>query len=394
MMVGMSTYVVIPARGGSKGITTKNLRRVGGVPLVERTICAALSSSLVDRVFVTTDDPAIAEVAARAGAEVVDRPAAIAGDDATSESAVLHVLDTLREQGEPDPDLVLFMQCTSPLTTAAEIDGTIEVLEREGADCSFTGSRSHAFLWRRGPDGAEPVNHDVSERLRRQDQPVELADTGAVYAMRTAGLRRNGRRFFGRIAIHEVPREHELEIDEPVDLALAELLVRQAEAAVRAERLPERVAGLALDFDGVLTDNRVMTFPDGTEAVSSDRADGMGIEMLRGVGIPMVVLSKEQHPVVAARCRKLGLDHAHGIDDKSAAFRAWMDEHELDPATVVFVGNDVNDVECLELAGCGVAVADAHPAAAAAADIILSRPGGRGAVRELAELILSHRKGA
>ncbi len=170
--------------------------------------------------------------------------------------------------------------------------------------------------------------------------------------------------------------------------------MQRAEAAARADRLPERVEGLALDFDGVLTDNRVMTFPDGTEAVSSDRSDGMGIEMLRHAGIPMVVLSKEQHSVVAARCRKLGLDHTHGIDDKLTAFRAWIDEHGLDPASVVFVGNDVNDVECLELAGCGVAVADAHPAALAVADVVLTRTGGRGAVRELAELILSHTKGA
>jgi len=391
----MSVYVIVPARGGSKGILGKNLRVLRGEPLVARTVRAARDASRVDRVFVSTDDPAIARVAREAGAEIIERPASLAGDDATSESALLHALDVLTERGEPDPDVVALVQCTSPLTTGEVIDGTIAVLDDDNADCSFSGSRSHAFLWRRTSEGAVGVNHDPSERPRRQEQVPEYADTGAVYAMRTAGFRVARHRFFGRVAIFEVPKAHELEIDSEEDLEIAEALLQVgSSSAPDGSRLPRRVAGLALDFDGVLTDNKVMTFTDGDEAVICDRSDGLGIEMLRRAGLPMVVLSKEAHPVVAARCQKLGLELVQGLEDKLASFASWVDDHDLDVSRVVFVGNDVNDVACLRHAGCGVVVADAYPAAKANADLVLTRAGGRGAVRELAELILANGTGA
>src|SRR5262249_5182316 len=138
-----------------------------------------------------------------------------------------------------------------------------------------------------------------------------------------------------------------------------------------------------------LTDNRVLTTEDGLEAVVCDRSDGLGIELLRHAGIPVMVLSKEQNPVVTARCRKLGVECMQGADDKMGALTALMELHQLERSGIVFVGNAVNDVECLRFAGCGVAVADAWPAALEASDLVLSRPGGHGAVRELADLILA-----
>jgi N-acylneuraminate cytidylyltransferase len=149
------------------------------------------------------------------------------------------------------------------------------------------------------------------------------------------------------------------------------------------------VEGLALDFDGVLTDNTVVTYADGGETVVCDRSDGLGIEMLRRAGLPMIVLSKEAHGVVAARCQKLGLDLVQGLEDKVGALARWVTENDLDATRIVFVGNDVNDIECLEYAGCGVAVGDAYAAAKAHADLVLTRPGGHGAVRELADLLLA-----
>lgn len=393
MMVRMPVYVIIPARGGSKGVPGKNLRRVGGVPLVVRAIHAASSAAGIDAVFVSTDDDAIACAATEAGAEVIRRPAELSGDDATSESALLHALDVIAQRDLEAPDIVVMMQCTSPLTTSVEVEGTLSALAEESADCAFTGARSHAFLWRRGPDGAVAVNHDASRRLRRQEQELEYGDTGAVYAMRTAGFLRSRSRFFGRIAIYEVPDAHAPEIDTEADFAVAETLLRVT-TTVDGSALPAHVVGLALDFDGVMTDNRVVTFQDGTEAVLCDRADGMGIELLRATDVEVVVLSKEANPVVTARCDKLHVACRQGIVDKLPAFRSWMADHELDPSDVVFVGNDVNDVDCLLAAGCGVVVADAHPSAVAAADLVLSSPGGHGAVREIADLILARVKGA
>ncbi|MCU0723789.1 MAG: acylneuraminate cytidylyltransferase family protein, partial [Planctomycetes bacterium] len=106
---------IIPARGGSKGIPRKNLRPLGGKPLVVHSVDQALVCPRVGRVVVSTDDAEIAEVSRRAGAEVVERPAAISGDTASSESALLHVLDARKARGEEDPSLVVFLQATSPL---------------------------------------------------------------------------------------------------------------------------------------------------------------------------------------------------------------------------------------------------------------------------------------
>ena len=112
--------------------------------------------------------------------------------------------------------------------------------------------------------------------------------------------------------------------------------------------------------------------------------------MLCAQGVGVVVLSTEKNPVVAARCRKLCIPCHQGIDDKAATLRMLAVQHEVDLSEVIYVGNDVNDLACLGLAGCGVAVADAHPSVLAAADLVLKRPGGRGAVRELCERLMQH----
>lgn len=149
---------------------------------------------------------------------------------------------------------------------------------------------------------------------------------------------------------------------------------------------------LVLDFDGVMTDNRVIVREDGLEAVVCHRGDGMGIEMVRKAGIEVLVLSREDNPVVAARCRKLKIDCVHGVKDKIVLFQDMIDERELNSAQVAYVGNDVNDLDCMQYAGTGVAVADSHPEALAVADVILETPGGHGAVREFCDMLLASRQ--
>lgn len=211
------TVAVIPARGGSKGVPGKNLARVGGRPLVVRAIVAARAASRVDRVIVSTDDPAIAEMAQSAGAEIVIRPAELAGDTATSESALLHAVDA----AAPEAEIVVLVQCTSPFVTAADIDAVIAPIVDGRADATFTASPSHGYLWRADGTG---VNHRLERRLPRQQRDGELLETGAAYAMRAAGLRRTRRRFFGRITPISVDPARTLEIDTPSDLDRARAL--------------------------------------------------------------------------------------------------------------------------------------------------------------------------
>jgi YrbI family 3-deoxy-D-manno-octulosonate 8-phosphate phosphatase len=394
-MIGERTIAccaVIPARGGSKGIVGKNLRVVGGKPLIAHTIEAARAARRVQRVVVSTDDPAIAEVARRYEAEVVWRPAELGSDTASSESALLHALAKLAEDSDYRPELLAFLQCTSPLTLPEDIDGTIEMLLTAAADSALSVARFHYFLWRKTADGALGINHDRRVRPRRQDREAEFLETGAVYAMRVEGFQLAKHRFFGKTVMYETPAERVCEIDESVDLEVAEVLLRNRAQAQQALLLPDPVEALVLDFDGVLTDNLVDIAQDGGESVRCSRFDGMGLEALRALGLPMLVLSKEQNPVVAARCRKLQLPCQQGIEAKVTALREFAAAGGIALERTVYVGNDINDLECLAAVGCGVAVADAHPAARRQAKMVLQAAGGRGAVRELCDLILDQRQ--
>ena len=153
--------------------------------------------------------------------------------------------------------------------------------------------------------------------------------------------------------------------------------------------LPKNPGAVIFDFDGVFTDNRVIVLEDGREAVFCHRGDGLGIEMLRNRGLAMLVISKERNPVVAARCRKLGLSCLQGVSDKKTALLEWAADNRVDLEGMIDVGNDINDLECLRLVGCGAVVADAHPEVIRAADLVLSRSGGHGAIRELCDLVLA-----
>jgi N-acylneuraminate cytidylyltransferase len=274
------------------------------------------------------------------------------------------------------------------LTLPEDIDGTIQVLVDENADSALATTPFHYFLWQRSEEGdAVGINHDKRKRLLRQQREPQFLETGAVYVMRTRGFLKAKHRFFGKIAMYVMPQEHCLEIDEPVDLQIAEMLMQKRAQQQKLQLLPHPIAALVLDFDGVFTDNKVIVFQDGREAVICDRSDGWGLAQLKKTGLSIVVLSTEANPVVQERCNKLGLACLQNIRDKRAALLAWLHAQRIDRSQVVYVGNDVNDLECLQAVGCGIVVKDAHPQARAAARIILSAPGGHGAIREVVELV-------
>ncbi|MFJ8445540.1 cytidylyltransferase domain-containing protein [[Kitasatospora] papulosa] len=393
-----TVLAVIPARGGSKGVPAKNLARVGGVPLVARAVRACLASPEVTDVVVTTDDPAIA-AAAGAAAEAlgedarlhcVQRPAAIAGDTATSEDAVLHALHTYESTGHGrKADVVLLVQCTSPFITRADIDGVATAVARDGADTAVTVAPFHGFVWRDGSvveDDTYGVNHDKAVRPRRQDRPQDYLETGAAYAMDVEGFRTHRHRFFGHTALVRTDPARVLEVDDPHDLARARALAPLLDPSPYPTRAD--VDAVVLDFDGTQTDDRVLIDSDGREIVAVHRGDGLGVAALRRAGLPVLILSTEQNPVVAARARKLQVPVLHGIDRKDLALKQWCEEQSVAPDRVLYVGNDVNDLACFGLAGWPVAVANAHDSVRAAARAVTTSPGGSGAIREIAAWLL------
>lgn len=146
---------------------------------------------------------------------------------------------------------------------------------------------------------------------------------------------------------------------------------------------------LVFDFDGVLTDNRVIVSEDGTESVVCNRADGLGFDMLRAARIPVLILSTERNRVVGARAAKIKAPVLQAVGDKAKALSDYCAARGIDLQRVAFVGNDLNDVAAMRLVGHSVAVADAHPAARAAARTVLATAGGGGVAREIAERLLA-----
>lgn len=145
---------------------------------------------------------------------------------------------------------------------------------------------------------------------------------------------------------------------------------------------------VVLDFDGVLTDNKVYVNERGEEMVRCDRSDTFGLSELREMGVDVLIMSTEKNPVVQKRAHKLGIECVNGMDDKKERLQAEIDIRKRRPEQVAYVGNDVNDLGCFEAVGLPIAVADAFPPVRTKAAYVTSASGGNGAVREVIELLL------
>lgn len=152
---------------------------------------------------------------------------------------------------------------------------------------------------------------------------------------------------------------------------------------------PAEIDLIVYDFDGVMTDNRVLVLQDGTEAVFANRADGWGIGQLRKAGFRQIILSTETNPVVSARAKKLQIEVLQGSGDKARDLAEYCQSHDINLVKVLYVGNNVNDLDAMRLVGYPVAPADAHPKVLAIAKHVTQARGGEGVIKEISEILLS-----
>jgi N-acylneuraminate cytidylyltransferase len=377
----VSVLAVIPARGGSKQVPRKNLVPIAGVPLVGRAIATARATQGIDHVVVSTDDAEIARVAGEHGALVIDRPASMSGDTASSELALLHALDQF-----PETDTLVFLQATSPFIDPVALGRAIDRVSSGADDVVFSAFETYAFLWRQTSTGTVGVNHESAVRPRRQDREAHLHETGAFYVMNAAGFREAGHRFFGRIGVELTEERAAIEIDTPDQLQLAQAIAGMVQTDCDID-----VDAVVTDFDGVHTDDTAQIDAKGGERVVVNRGDGLGIRLLSEAGIPVLILSTEEHPVVAARAAKLRIEAKHGVANKEAALAEWASARGIALDRIAYVGNDINDLGALSIVGWPIAVPGSHPSVLSAARVVLGRRGGSGAVRELAERVLRAR---
>ncbi len=402
----IEVMAVIPARGGSKSIPRKNILDFAGHPLIAYSIAAGLQAKHVTRVVVSTDDEEIAEVGRRYGAEVPFlRPAEYAQDNTPDLPVFEHALAWFDEHEGYRPDVLVQLRPTSPVRPPDCVDRAIEILlENPQADSTrgvVVSGQNPFKMWTFAPEGhmqpllkveglAEPFN------APRQKLPQTYWQTGHVDAIRRETIL-NKKSLSGDVIMPLlIDQKYTVDIDTMLDWQQAERLVRQKDLpCVKPNQggsrgLPQPLELIVFDFDGVFTDDRVWVDQQGGESVAANRSDGMGIGMLRDAGYEMLVLSTEVNPVVSARCQKLGLPVHQGVGNKAVLLMKLLADKGIQAEQVLYMGNDVNDLACLEMVGCAVVVADAHPDVLPHADIRLEHNGGHGAVRELCDMILKN----
>lgn len=226
---------IIPARGGSKGVINKNIRLLNGKPLIVWTIEQALSCPQISRVVVSTDSPAIADIARNAGAQVPGlRPDYLATDNMATEPVLLHVLDQWCVDGQPEA--IVLLQPTSPLRLTGSIDAAISEFKLQRADSLLSVCESHAFFWK-NPEKPQAL-YDYQNRPRRQDiLPADrwYRETGSIYITRTATFRACKNRLGGKIAMYVMQEEESYEIDTEVDFLLLQMLFDRNTAKPEAQ---------------------------------------------------------------------------------------------------------------------------------------------------------------
>lgn len=219
----MLTVALIPARGGSKGVPRKNLRLVGGQPLIAWSIRQALACSAIDQVVVSTDDMEIAATASEAGASVpFMRPSELARDETTTEAVMLHAVEELASNGTKIDRMVL-LQPTSPVRRVDSIGRALSELDRTGADSLVSLVEVHPFVWRAGQFFSP--QYDAARRPRRQDISIDqrlFIENGSIYVTSVAALLKSHCRISGRVAGFPMTREESIDIDDEIDLVLAE----------------------------------------------------------------------------------------------------------------------------------------------------------------------------
>lgn len=221
----MSVVCIIPARGGSKGIPRKNLKKLGSVPLIAHSIIDAIESKLVNQVYVSTNDSEIAAVAEEYGAQIIRRPNKLSGDKATSESALIHALNEIETMGIY-PEIIVFLQCTSPIRSGLDIDNAIQKLKLDGADSLVSVSPSHRFLWNENDGMANPINYDYRYRPRRQDMEKQYVENGSIYIFKPWVLNELNNRLGGKISLFLMSIYAAIEIDSSIDFEIAKKFIK------------------------------------------------------------------------------------------------------------------------------------------------------------------------
>jgi len=388
MEKSIKTAALIPVRGGSKSIPLKNIKSFFGKPLVYWAVAAAVQCKEIDHVYVATDDNRIRETIEGFELEkvtVINRSEESATDQAPTEIVLVDFgLKTNAER-------IVLIQATSPLLTADDLSEALRKLDFTGADSLVSVVRQKRFIWSEMNGSAFPINYDPSQRPRRQDWEGYYVENGAFYITSREKLITSHCRISGSVTLYEMPEATYFEIDEPTDWTIVEKLKGMEIEKSHGDATAPVINLLISDVDGVLTDAGMYYSTNGEELKKFNTRDGKGIELLRQAGVKVMFLTAENIEVVRARGKKLNVDFLFmGIKDKKSFLDQFFhDNPEFSFQTTAYIGDDINDLDCLKASILSAAPQDAHPKVKGEVSYVCNLGGGQGCVREISDYILS-----
>jgi len=225
----MNIICVIPARGNSKEIINKNIINFCGKPLIAWSIEQALASNNINDVYVSSDSDQILQISNEYGAKKIKRPDNIAGDESTSEDALIHAINQIEKDNEKI-DLVVFLQGTSPLRSSEDIDEAIKVFINDELDSLFSAcDLKDLMMWKNKEDNLTSINYDYKNRKRRQDMQKQYGENGSIYIFKPNIIKQNMNRLGGKIGIYVMNEWKIHEIDTKEDIGICEYFMNKKE---------------------------------------------------------------------------------------------------------------------------------------------------------------------
>ena len=378
------TVALIPLRGGSQGIPGKNIKSIAGKPLCRWTIEAACRSNSIGKVYVSTDSDQIKSTVLSFGlpVEVIDRPPQFATNAASTESVMLHFAEQV------DFKALVTIQATSPLTTASDLDRAIEMMHESRYDSIVTGVVQKRFVW--SLDG-RPLNYNPITRPLRQEWKGSLIENGAFYITKREILIELKCRLGNNVGVYEMDPTTTVEIDEPEDWTICESILRQRAFQGDYVDVLKGIRLVISDVDGTLTDGGMYYDARGEAIKKFHTRDAHGLAMLRELGVDVVIVTREDSRVTAARAQKIGVPVHLGVKDKGRFLSTLCQQYQITPAEVCMIGDDLNDLEIMQQSAFSACPSDAVAEVRQIASYVAKVAGGCGAVREICEILIRNR---
>ena len=219
---------IIPARGGSKGIPNKNIIDICGHPLISWSINQSISANLITSTWVTSDDKKILDISRQYGANTIKRPKSISSDNCSSESAWIHALEHINSIGIK-PDLVVGIQCTSPIRESNDLDQAINYFLKNKYDSLLsTVQVEDYFTWELNKDSiALPLNHDVNKRKPRQKIKKTFLENGSFYIFKPDLIKKSRNRLIGKIGMYMMAQHKAFQIDNREDIKICSAIIKE-----------------------------------------------------------------------------------------------------------------------------------------------------------------------